>query len=92
MNGPLTPAAPPSPGLGESFPEVLRRATGIAALSPSSHNCQPWALARLESGRPGAPPPTCSAAPTTAPPSTWRWPPTAGAASRPCPPTPWRCG
>ncbi|MFF7728702.1 RedV protein [Streptomyces sp. NPDC008001] len=45
----MTPATPRTPGLGEAFPEALRRATGIAALSPSSHNCQPWALARLES-------------------------------------------
>lgn len=32
------------------FEEVLDEATGIAALSPSSHNCQPWALARLTGG------------------------------------------
>lgn len=49
MSGPMTPTPSRTPGLGESFPEALRRATGIAALSPSSHNCQPWALARLES-------------------------------------------
>ncbi|MBS2964634.1 hypothetical protein KGA66_16375 [Actinocrinis puniceicyclus] len=29
------------------FPDALREATRIAALSPSSHNCQPWALAHL---------------------------------------------
>jgi nitroreductase len=32
-----------------SFDQALQEALGIAALSPSSHNCQPWALARLTS-------------------------------------------
>ncbi|MFD1660507.1 RedV protein [Streptomyces caeni] len=32
------------------FPAALDEATAIAALSPSSHNCQPWGLARLTSG------------------------------------------
>lgn len=49
MNEPMTPATSFALGLGAPFPEALRHATGIAALSPSSHNCQPWALARLES-------------------------------------------
>lgn len=31
----------------EDFDAALREATAVAALSPSSHNCQPWALARL---------------------------------------------
>ncbi|WP_371525589.1 nitroreductase family protein [Streptomyces sp. NBC_01283] len=34
----------------DRFEEALDEATGIAALSPSSHNCQPWALARLAGG------------------------------------------
>jgi nitroreductase len=36
---PSTRAAP--------FPDALLAAAGIAALSPSSHNCQPWAAVRL---------------------------------------------
>lgn len=40
-------AAPPgaAPGRGVSFEAALRDAASIARLSPSSHNCQPWALA-----------------------------------------------
>ncbi|MGW0705616.1 RedV protein [Streptomyces sp. NPDC002643] len=34
-------------GLPEPFPDALRAAAAIAALSPSSHNCQPWASAWL---------------------------------------------
>ncbi|MEE1941355.1 RedV protein [Streptomyces sp. TRM 70361] len=37
--GPLGPVP------GRSFGEALRAAAGTAALSPSSHNCQPWAVA-----------------------------------------------
>ncbi|MCF6526493.1 RedV protein [Streptomyces sp. JJ36] len=39
----------PLPARAEAwrFPRALREATAIASLSPSSHNCQPWALARL---------------------------------------------
>ncbi|HEU5429664.1 MAG TPA: hypothetical protein VFU74_22475 [Actinocrinis sp.] len=32
-----------------NFDQALQEALGIAALSPSSHNCQPWALAQLTS-------------------------------------------
>ena len=31
------------------FPQALETAAGIARLSPSSHNCQPWSLVRLHS-------------------------------------------
>ena len=37
--------SPPTPTL--PFEAALNRAVHIAALSPSSHNCQPWALAHL---------------------------------------------
>ncbi|NEA57195.1 RedV protein [Streptomyces sp. SID13666] len=43
---PRTPARPPRP---PGFTEALREAAAIAALSPSSHNCQPWAHALLSS-------------------------------------------
>jgi hypothetical protein len=36
---------------GPGFPDALLAATELAALSPSSHNCQPWALAWLTSSR-----------------------------------------
>lgn len=36
---------------GPGFPDALRVATELAALSPSSHNCQPWAHAWLTSSR-----------------------------------------
>lgn len=42
---------PRSPMSGPGFPDALRAASEIAALSPSSHNSQPWALAWLTSAR-----------------------------------------
>jgi nitroreductase len=36
---------------GPGFPDALRVATELAVLSPSSHNCQPWAHAWLTSSR-----------------------------------------
>src|SRR5690242_4213226 len=33
-----------------SFHDVLGEAAGLASLSPSSHNSQPWALARMATG------------------------------------------
>nr|BAG84258.1 putative dehydrogenase [Streptomyces griseoviridis] len=47
-----TPEAGAQAVAGEPFAEALGAATRIAVLSPSSHNCQPWALARVVS--PGA--------------------------------------
>lgn len=35
------------PARAHSFPEVLGEAALTAVLSPSSHNCQPWALTRV---------------------------------------------
>ncbi|MFC5718654.1 RedV protein [Streptomyces gamaensis] len=45
----MTPSDARSPFREREFTDALRHAAGLAALSPSSHNCQPWALARLES-------------------------------------------
>ncbi|MGH3377803.1 MAG: hypothetical protein ACRDP6_24020 [Actinoallomurus sp.] len=45
------PTLPSSPMCGPGFPDALRAASEIAALSPSSHNSQPWALAWLTSSR-----------------------------------------
>ena len=45
------PTLPCSPMCGPGFPDALRAASEIAALSPSSHNSQPWALAWLTSSR-----------------------------------------
>ncbi|MGX9226018.1 hypothetical protein ACWV95_06225 [Streptomyces albus] len=41
---------PADPGAG-GFTEALAEATAVASLAPSSHNCQPWALARLTGER-----------------------------------------
>lgn len=35
--------------LAPAFADALSAALDIAALSPSSHNCQPWGLARMAS-------------------------------------------
>ncbi|MFJ7045438.1 RedV protein [Streptomyces sp. NPDC101112] len=42
----------PSVAPARRFEEALADATALASLSPSSHNCQPWRLARADS--PGA--------------------------------------
>lgn len=46
---PARPQAGPgdSPPASAGFARALNEAAEIAALSPSSHNCQPWGLARL---------------------------------------------
>lgn len=46
-----TPRPPGAPraALAPGFGEALHEAVGLAALSPSSHNCQPWAIAWLTS-------------------------------------------
>ncbi|MGH3417296.1 MAG: hypothetical protein ACRDSS_12575, partial [Actinocrinis sp.] len=41
------PPPPPTPAPAPPFDRSLAHAARIAALSPSSHNCQPWALAHL---------------------------------------------
>ncbi|MEU2281089.1 RedV protein [Streptomyces sp. NPDC013178] len=46
----LPPSSCPAPSPARPFPEALDEATRCAALSPSSHNCQPWGLARAVSG------------------------------------------
>ena len=45
MRTPTAPAPPPAPT--QPFDLALSQAAQLAALSPSSHNCQPWALAHL---------------------------------------------
>ena len=42
-----SPEVFPSPPPPRPFDAALERAIHVAALSPSSHNCQPWALAHL---------------------------------------------
>ncbi|AZM60896.1 MULTISPECIES: RedV protein [unclassified Streptomyces] len=44
MPAPRPPAAP-----ARRFEDALADAAALASLSPSSHNCQPWALARADS-------------------------------------------
>lgn len=44
-----TPRPPSAAPQVTAFPDALREAAEIASLSPSSHNCQPWAVARLAS-------------------------------------------
>lgn len=47
----LSPSSRPAPSPARPFPDALDEATRCAALSPSSHNCQPWALARAVTGQ-----------------------------------------
>ncbi|MFD6286010.1 RedV protein [Streptomyces sp. NPDC060205] len=44
-SSPASTPRPPSADRRASFEHALREAAGIAALSPSSHNCQPWGVA-----------------------------------------------
>ncbi|MGK5631870.1 hypothetical protein ACSNOD_25925, partial [Streptomyces sp. URMC 123] len=44
-----TPPSSPPPPVPPPFRAALGAALEIAALSPSSHNCQPWGVARLRS-------------------------------------------
>ncbi|CAM5297088.1 RedV protein [Streptomyces aurantiogriseus] len=46
-----SPSSRPAPSPVRPFPDALDEATRCAALSPSSHNCQPWALARAVTGQ-----------------------------------------
>ncbi|MCP9979071.1 hypothetical protein [Actinomadura madurae] len=77
--------------LAPAFADALSAALDIAALSPSSHNCQPWGLARMAS----PPGPARRSRPPSAPHrrpagSSSSWPQTASAGSARCPRTPWR--
>ena len=45
----MTDTEPARLASATSFDQALREALAIAALSPSSHNCQPWAVGRLTS-------------------------------------------
>jgi nitroreductase len=47
----MVPTCHTAPELERSFHEALSEATAFAALSPSSHNCQPWGLARPTTGK-----------------------------------------
>lgn len=42
----MLPACHATPHREEGFPRALKRAVSLAVLSPSSHNCQPWGVAR----------------------------------------------
>ncbi|MBO8188629.1 RedV protein [Streptomyces spirodelae] len=45
----MQPTGPVAPELERRFGEALAGAAAVAGLGPSSHNCQPWGLARLVS-------------------------------------------